>query len=198
MEAEVIRYLKLVLIGFVFAYIYLFLNQYQFFRKNLIGQILPFASGIGGAILIVYSNVLLLDFIGGSNVSLVEYIGVFLIIIAAVLFILSWELNFKMKGHTEDEKYLYTKGMYALSRNPQTFAIFIILLGEILYTLNLQFISYSVLNMVLFFIYIKLEEKLDLEKKFGEKLNEYKEETPLLLPTPSSIKKCINTFWGRG
>ena len=198
MEAEVFRYFKLVVIGFVFANIYLFLNQYQFFRKNLFGQIIPFASGIGGAILIVYSNILLLDFIGGSGISVLEYLGIFLIIIAAVLFVLSWELNFKMKGHTEEEKYLYTKGMYALSRNPQTFAIFIILFGEVLFTLSTQFIIYSVLNVVLFIVYIKLEEKLDLEKKFGEKLEKYKEETPLLFPTPSSIKKCINTFWGRG
>ncbi|MFC1724881.1 methyltransferase family protein [candidate division KSB1 bacterium] len=198
MNVEDIRYFKLAAIGFVFAYIYLFLNQYKFFRKNLIGQIFPFATGIAGAIIIVYSNILFVNQIGKSSAAILPYFGWLLIIFGGVVFVLSWELNFKSKRHGDEDKFLYTKGMYALCRNPQTFGLFLILAGEVLYTIKLNSLYFSILNTALFLIYAILEEKLDMEKKFGEKFTKYKENTPIIIPTPPSIKRCVETFWGRG
>ena len=197
MNVDDIRYFKLVSIGFVLAYVYLFLNQYKFFRKNLLGQIFPFATGIAGAIIIVYSNILFINQAGKYSGAFLPYLGWLFIGIGGIVFFLSWELNFKSKGHGDEERFLYTSGMYALSRNPQTFGIFLILTGEVLYTAKMNSLYFSVLNIVLFIIYAILEEKLDMEKKFGEKFINYKETTPIIIPSPASFKRCIETFWGR-
>jgi len=191
------KYFILTLIGFILGYVYLYLNQYRFFRKNVVGQIFPFVAGIGGAILIVYSHVMMINNIGRSSIDFIPFIGWILIVIAGLIFVLSWELNFKTREYTEEDRFLYTKGMYALSRNPQTFSFFLVFFGEIFYTLNYEMVSFSVMNMILMYIYIRLEERLDLERKFGKKYKKYTEQTPFIFPTLSSIKNCFRTFWGK-
>jgi len=75
---------------------------------------------------------------------------------------------------------LVTSGIYSWIRHPIYFGGFLVILGGILYTINLRINIFLVLYLVFFLVVqiyrVKNEEKT-LEKKFGKKYIDYKKKT---------------------
>ncbi len=98
-------------------------------------------------------------------------------------------------SHRNEEKKLITTGTYALTRHPGViwFLLFYIS-GGILFA-NTSIIIAGLLWTVFNITYVLLQERYIFVKLFMG-YQEYTKETPMIIPSLSSIRKCINTLNG--
>lgn len=79
-------------------------------------------------------------------------------------------------------KKLITHGIYSRVRNPMIMGVLTVLLGESIAILSIKIglwaLSFFIINHVYFIIY----EEPNLERRFGEKYEEYKENVPRWIP----------------
>lgn len=104
-------------------------------------------------------------------------VGVFFLILGAILNLLA-DRDFKHFNTTvkpfEYSSKLITDGVFSFSRNPMYLGMVFILLGEsILFGSLSPFLIIIVFMLLLFFVFIKVEEEMLLEK-FDEEFTAYK------------------------
>jgi protein-S-isoprenylcysteine O-methyltransferase Ste14 len=92
-------------------------------------------------------------------------------------------------GHGDQ---LITTGTYALSRHPAVLWFALFLLGLVLATRSTLLLVAAPIWLAADALYVHAEEKLYLERVFPN-YGEYQQETPILLPTPRSFRRCLNT-----
>jgi len=88
---------------------------------------------------------------------------------------------------------LITTGTYALSRHPGVMWLALFLLGLLLATRSRLLLVAAPIWLAADALYVWVEEKLYLEKAFPD-YEEYQRETPMLLPTPRGIRRCLKTM----
>ncbi len=75
-------------------------------------------------------------------------------------------------GLPQEKTELKTNGLYQLSRNPMYVAAYFLLIGSVLYTVNLFILAIAVYAVIVHH-YIILGEEEFLRKRFGKKYEEY-------------------------
>jgi protein-S-isoprenylcysteine O-methyltransferase Ste14 len=109
-------------------------------------------------------------------------IGVFLLLIAAIFWILPIS-HFKKYGSVEKGKpyfessLLVSKGIYSIVRHPQYLAYMLLVSGFALLSQNWIIILLAVISIGFFFIHTIVEEK-DLISRFGDDYLNYKDNVP--------------------
>jgi len=88
---------------------------------------------------------------------------------------------------------LVTSGTYALSRHPGVMWFAFFLLGLLLATRSTLLLWAAPLWLAADILYVWAEEKLYLERVFAG-YKEYQRETPMLVPSLRSIRRCLETF----
>ncbi len=177
-------------IGFVLFILY-DLNQMQF-KKKLFRPF--FAIGF---FLVAFSTwrVLSEEKIG---ITTPFFSKIFLGIIAALMFILLiyslfFALPFKQTYIIANNRHVYDKGMYALCRHPGVlwFILFYFLLWLMTERVMMfwAFLLFSVCNL----IYSFLQDRYFFPALFDD-YGRYRKTTPFLLPTCSSIRRCLTSI----
>ncbi len=87
---------------------------------------------------------------------------------------------------------LITSGTYALCRHPGVVWFALFLLGLLLATRSRLLLLAAPTWLAADVLYVWAEEKFYLEKVFTH-YKEYQQETPMLLPTLRSIRRCLRT-----
>ena len=77
---------------------------------------------------------------------------------------------------------LVTGGLYAHVRNPMILGVIIVLLGEALVFGSPRILAWAVAVFAINTVYFALFEEPGLERRFGEKYREYKENVPRWIP----------------
>jgi len=117
-------------------------------------------------------------------------VGGFLLFLASLLQLL-WA---RFRGEE-----LVTGCFYSLVRHPQYLGIFIWIFGHLLYSLPFHLRPADLWAWVtLVFVYIALarNEERSLEKRFGQKFEEYRREVPFLVPfVPSVVSERLRPFF---
>ena len=103
-----------------------------------------------------------------------------IMLVGIILVILGWKKIYSMKGQ------LVTTGVYSYVRHPQYLGFLLITLA-----MNVLWITVSTLLLwpILVFLHYRLakEEEARMEKEFGEKFQEYKDNTPMFLPNIKEV-----------
>ena len=94
---------------------------------------------------------------------------------------------------------LVTKGFYSVVRHPQYLGIFIWIFGHLLYSLPFHLRPADVwawATLVFAYIALARSEEKSLEKRFGQKFEEYRREVPFLVPfAPSVVSERLRPFF---
>lgn len=88
---------------------------------------------------------------------------------------------------------LITTGTYALARHPAVSWFALFLVGLVLATRSRLLLLAAPIWLAVDVLYVWMEEKLFLEKVFGD-YEDYQQRTPMLLPTPRSFRRCLRTL----
>jgi len=106
-----------------------------------------------------------------------QYVGAF-------IFVLGWCLiiycvyRFAVEGKgtlspVDPTKHLVVKGLYQYSRNPMYIGVMLALIGEVIFSLSLQVLIYSIIVFIAFHLFIILVEEPRLRRDFGEEYQAY-------------------------
>ncbi len=126
-------------------------------------------------------------------VSLLGWMGV---VIFGGLFVYSALIELSLHGtHVArgENTTLVTTGTYALTRHPAFLWISLLLICLILATRSRLLLVAAPLWILADGLYVWFEEKIYFERMFGG-YQEYKRHTPMLLPTPSSVRRFLRTW----
>ena len=184
-----------ILWGFMAFFIFFIydINSVVFKRKVLhgcffAGFILLIAATAG--IIITYRNLIRIDVFRMATFGLFALLF-FLLLIYTLFFALPFKSTYI---ETEESNKAYKSGVYALCRHPGVlwFMGFYVFLGLALDIplLMTASIIFSLLNI----LYVIFQDRWTFMKIFDD-YDEYKKDTPFLLPNYKSIKRCIQTLW---
>lgn len=111
------------------------------------------------------------------------------------LFFLVYSVLIEVKKNRTKNNPLVTSGTYALSRHPGVLWLFFYYVFGSLFFANIDILIAGIVWSLINVIYVVIQEKVIFPRIFSDYEN-YKEVTPMLLPTVSSIKKCLGTLDG--
>ena len=111
------------------------------------------------------------------------------------LFFLVYSVIFEVRLNRGKENPLVTSGTYALSRHPGVLWLFFYYVFGSLFFANIDILIAGIVWSLINVVYVVIQEKVIFNKIFSD-YEIYKESTPMLLPTVSSIKKCLDTLDG--
>lgn len=106
-----------------------------------------------------------------------HYIGL-LMFFAGVFIMINCIIRFTNEGQgtlspADPTKRLVVSGLYKFSRNPMYVGVMLILFGEVVFTLSVYLLFYSVSIFILFNLFVVLKEEPRLKKDFGKEYEEY-------------------------
>jgi protein-S-isoprenylcysteine O-methyltransferase Ste14 len=112
--------------------------------------------------------------------TLAQYSGVF-IFLAGIFIMSHCIIKFAIDGRgtlspADPTKMLVISGLYKYSRNPMYVGVMLILIGETIFTLNVDLLLYSCLIFVAFNLFIHFREEPRLKKDFGVVYENYKKQ----------------------
>lgn len=115
-----------------------------------------------------------------SPMGVLKVIGLIVCIVGVVI-TCHCIFKFATEGHgtlspADPTTRLVIKGLYKYSRNPMYVGVMMILLGECLFTLNLNLLLYSILIFTAFNLFIIYWEEPRLTKDFGEEYITYQKQ----------------------
>lgn len=111
------------------------------------------------------------------------------------LFFLVYSVVIEVRRNSDKESKLVTSGTYALSRHPGVLWLFFYYVFGSLFFANIDILIAGIVWTFINVIYVVIQEKLIFNKIFSD-YEHYKNSTPMLLPTVSSVKKCLDTLDG--
>ena len=111
------------------------------------------------------------------------------------LYFLVYSVIIEVRRNRKFKNKLVTSGTYALSRHPGVLWLFFYYLFGSMFFANIDILIAGLIWTFINIIYVVIQEKVIFTKIFSNYEN-YKESTPMLLPTVSSIKKCFRTLNG--
>jgi len=111
------------------------------------------------------------------------------------LFFLIYSVLIEVKKNKAESNQLVTSGTYALSRHPGVLWLFFYYVFGSLSFANTDILIAGIVWSLINVIYVIVQEKVIFTRIFSN-YEIYKKETPMLLPTRSSIKKCLVTLDG--
>ncbi len=179
-------YIGLGVIGFLL----LFVSDVCGLREKCTFQ---FVSAIVGTFFIFVSSVMILTL--GYNYELAlgfRIIGLLLAITFLLLTIYSVVIEVSKNN---DDKQLITSGTYALNRHPGVLWLFLYYFFGSFFFADYMILIAGIVFTIVNIIYVHLQEML-IFKHIFENYDEYKKTTPMILPTKSSLQKCIKTING--
>jgi protein-S-isoprenylcysteine O-methyltransferase Ste14 len=115
------------------------------------------------------------------------YLGFALNLVGAALIVLGWrEVHRRYWAVEKGQGELVTDGVYSLSRHPQYTGFILMTLGLLIHWATLPLL---IMWPILLVQYVRLarREETEMEEQFGEDYREYREKTPMFLPSPSKI-----------
>jgi len=182
-------YVLLGLLGFGFAAV----AEWAALRR--IRKVTPVAWAVAAACGI--ASVVMVS-VGGDKiafpmyVSLLGWVGV---MIFGGLFLYSAMIELSLHGTpvAEEGTALVTTGTYALTRHPAFLWLSLLLICLILATRSRLLLVAAPLWILADGLYVWFEEKVYFERMF-ESYHEYKQHTPMLLPTASSMRRFLMTW----
>jgi len=118
--------------------------------------------------------------------ALLQILGAFLFIVGLVLFISTLYL-FATQGRGtlapwDPPRHLVVRGPYRFVRNPMISGVIFILFGEALVFQSLPHAVWGVIFVAINWVYIPLLEEPQLEARFGEPYQRYRQQVPRFLP----------------
>jgi protein-S-isoprenylcysteine O-methyltransferase Ste14 len=116
---------------------------------------------------------------------------VFLMVYSLFIELPSWK-TYSRPGTSSS---LVTTGTYALTRHPVVIWYILALLALILATRSVVLLIAAPVWVLLDIVYVILEDKIFFVKMFPGYM-QYKQQTPMLIPTRKSILACWKTFRG--
>jgi len=123
--------------------------------------------------------------------------GFVLSIIFFLLFIYSVFIEiplFRRRGIVANEKGLVTSGTYALTRHPGVIWYILTLIAIFIHTgSKILLISIPIWGMM-DIIYAIIQDYYFFPRLFGEDYSNYREKTPILIPSSKNIRNCILTY----
>lgn len=123
-------------------------------------------------------------------------LGAFLLLASGFLLVYSifLEIPFRKTYVSEGTgEVLIKTGTYALVRHPGVLWMAIFLTSLVLVSRSQLLLFAAPLWFAADAIYVYLEEKFYLERIF-QGYEEYQRETPMLVPTPRSVRRCVDTL----
>ena len=159
-------------------------------RYNVAKRLLAFF----GTSIIVASSILIL--IEGKTYFIDFRLRVLFGIIGLLfLFFLFYSVVIEVRKNRKQDNKLVTSGTYALSRHPGVLWLFFYYVFGSLFFANIDILIAGVVWSFINVVYVIVQEKVIFNQLFSDYEN-YKETTPMILPTMSSIKKCLVTLDG--
>jgi len=147
-----------------------------------------------GTLIIVSSSVLIL-LVGETYDMELGLRILFGLIGLLFLFFLVYSVLFEVRKNINSKSKLVTSGTYALSRHPGVLWLFFYYVFGSLFFANIDILIAGIVWSLINIVYVVIQEKVIFSKIFSD-YESYKESTPMLLPTMTSIKKCLNTLNG--
>jgi protein-S-isoprenylcysteine O-methyltransferase Ste14 len=156
--------------------------------KQFLALIIPLV------VLVIAPGALLFDYQTGSfaiqSPPTFIFIGGLLFLAGAAIFIETVNALHRIGEGTiapwEPTVNLVTSGSYAYTRNPMIGAAILILLGEAVAFESVAILVYAFIVFIANSLYFKYIEEPGLEKRFGQKYKEYKNNVPMWLPSAKS------------
>ncbi len=111
------------------------------------------------------------------------------------LFFLVYSVLIEVRKNRNSKSKLVTSGTYALSRHPGVLWLFLYYVFGSMFFANIDILIAGIVWSLVNIVYVVIQERVIFSKVFSD-YESYKESTPMLLPTMSSIKKCLNTLDG--
>ncbi len=174
--------------GFLLLYIYecnLILWKKKFFKTF-------FTLGfIGLGFSTILATLLNWKFVNLNTINVIVGIGFITIFFVLLIFTLFFSVPFSESYVTQKtERTVYRKGMYALSRHPGVLWFIGMYVGLCILIPSIEIITLSILLCALNVVYIIIQDLWSFSILFVD-YNEYKKETPFLIPTIKSIQKAM-------
>ena len=101
---------------------------------------------------------------------------------------------FRKKGVVSNEKGLITSGTYALTRHPGVIWYLLTLTAILIYTGSKSLLISIPIWGLMDIIYALIQDYFFFPRLFGEDYCGYKEKTPMLIPSFSSMRTCILSY----
>ncbi len=154
---------------------------------------LKYLSAFSGTFLITSASVIILT--RGYNYNLlISYRLIALVFMLLSFLLMIYSVVIEVSKNNSEKK-LVTTGTYALTRHPGVlwFLLYYVLGSFVFadYMILIAGIVWTVMNI----IYVVLQERIIFNKIFAD-YEEYKKTTPMIIPTISSIQKCLKTING--
>ena len=105
--------------------------------------------------------------------------GIYLLIITIKLF---HDIGKGTLAPWDPPKELVVIGPYKYIRNPMIGAVLLVLLGEVIITGSIIFLSWFIIFLIINIIYFIYSEELALVKRFGNNYKKYKKTIPMFIP----------------
>lgn len=179
------------IIGFFFLYIYE-MNQILW-KRNFIKTFF-----FTGFLLILLSTILTIGLEVGNYNPVLWQIVLAILLFALFTFLLIYTLFFSIPFEASyveqfDERYAYTEKMYALCRHPGVLWLIGVYIALIIITPTTDIIILTLVINGLNILYVVIQDYWSFPVLFSD-YNDYKKETPFLLPNIKSIKRTISTY----
>ena len=164
-------------------------------------RIIETFSGIIGSGLVVFSFIMVLR--TSPRWSLPLYVSIPAGITSAILFLLliyslTLEIPFKRTYlHKSAPSKLITTGTYALTRHPGVLWLFLFLLSAFAASGAWFVLLCAVLWTGADIAYVVIQERFIFPAIFGVEYESYISTTPMLVPTKTSLMRCIRTLGAR-
>jgi protein-S-isoprenylcysteine O-methyltransferase Ste14 len=100
---------------------------------------------------------------------------------AGVLLWTIWDFTFKGRGTpapVDPPEELVVEGLYRYSRNPMYVGVLAALLGHVLWQQTLRMLAYAIYIGASFHAFVLFYEEPNLEKRFGQAYQRYRESVP--------------------
>ncbi len=113
---------------------------------------------------------------------------------AAIILWCFWDFITSGKGTPapiDPPKNLVVNGFYRYTRKPMYVGVMFVLCGEILLFESTVLLIYSLIVLLLFHLFVVLDEEPTLKNKFSDSYEQYVESVPRWLPSISSMIKTL-------
>lgn len=178
-------------IGFgILGFVLLFVADYCGLRNRCAYKNI---AALSGTFLIFISSIVILTL--GYNYELgMSYRLIGLVLGVTFLLLTIYSIVIEVSKNN-DEKKLITTGTYALSRHPGVIWLFLYYFFGSFFFADYMILIAGVCFTIVNVLYVYLQEKL-IFKHIFDNYDEYIKTTPMILPTKSSLQKCLKTING--